>query len=69
MVEKTLVVNGMSCGSCVKHVEGALKELPGVIEAKVDLPGKKVTVKFEEGKVTLKEIADAIEEAGYEPQL
>ena len=31
--EITLPINGMTCASCVSHVEDALKELPGIIES------------------------------------
>ncbi|HRT82311.1 MAG TPA: cation transporter, partial [Oscillospiraceae bacterium] len=44
-MEKTVIkVEGMSCGHCVKAVEGALNELDGVLSAKVDLEAANVTV-------------------------
>ncbi|MDO5037752.1 MAG: heavy metal translocating P-type ATPase [Tissierellia bacterium] len=64
MKEKTLIVDGMSCGHCSARVEEALKNLEGVDTAKVNLDTK-------EAKVTLKEdLADevliqAVDEAGY----
>lgn len=33
----SLPITGMSCASCVSHVEGALKELPGVSNVVVNL--------------------------------
>ncbi len=62
---KKLLIEGMSCGHCVKHVEDALKELDGVVSAKADLDGKNAVVELNQ------DIADdvfreAIEEAGYE---
>ena len=33
----TLDVKGMSCASCVSHVERALKKVPGVVDANVNL--------------------------------
>ena len=41
-------------------------ELDGVAEVKASAPEKKVTVVFDETKVTLDMIADAIEEEGFE---
>jgi copper chaperone CopZ len=42
-----LQVEGMSCGSCVKHVTQALQPLPGVRGVEVDLPSGRVRVSGE----------------------
>lgn len=60
----TLNVEGMSCGHCVKSVEGALKEIGAT--ATVDLNAKTVTVQFDESKLTVESIKEAIEEQGYD---
>lgn len=66
MATLTLNVKGMSCGHCVKAVEGALNELNGVERALVDLQAGTVTVDYQENAVTLDQLKEAIEEAGYE---
>lgn len=62
---KTIVLNvsGMSCGHCARAVEGAVEKLGA--SAKVDLAAKKVTVSYEEGRVTPEAIAEAIKKQGY----
>ena len=42
-----LQVEGMSCGSCVKHVTQALQPLPGVSGVEVDLQSGRVRVSGE----------------------
>src|SRR5919199_5016966 len=42
--ETTFGVTGMSCASCVGRVERALKKVPGVLEANVNLANEKATV-------------------------
>jgi len=42
-----LQVEGMRCGSCVKHVTQALQPLPGVSRVEVDLPSGRVRVSGE----------------------
>ena len=42
-----LQVEGMSCGSCVKHVTQALLPLPGVSGVEVDLQSGRVKVSGE----------------------
>lgn len=64
MTNVTLKVEGMSCGHCVKAVEGALKELGA--QGKVDLSAKSVEVQYDELKVSLETIKEAIEDQGYD---
>jgi copper chaperone len=64
MQNVNLKVEGMTCGHCVNSVEGAVKELGA--SAKVDLAGKSVSVDFDETKVSLEAIKEAIEEQGYD---
>jgi copper chaperone len=59
----TIQVQGMSCNHCVNSVEGALKNLGA--QGKVDLAGGKVSVEYDENKLSLEVIKDAIEEEGY----
>ncbi|MHB0777572.1 heavy metal translocating P-type ATPase [Halomonas sp. WWR20] len=59
-------IRGMSCASCVGRVERALKKQPGVTEAQVNLATEKATVAFEE-RANPSQVADAVEEAGYQP--
>lgn len=58
-----LLVSGMTCGHCRAAVETALKDVPGVTAAKVDLEHGKASV---EGNVQLQSLVEAVEEAGYE---
>jgi copper chaperone len=66
MKQTILNVEGMSCNHCVKAVTDALTALEGVSGVDVDLAGKKVTVDYEEDKVSLESMRDAIEEEGYD---
>ena len=66
MEKKTLAVQGMSCGHCKKSVEGALKKLAGVSEATVNLDAGNVDVTYDELKVNVAAMKEAIEEQGYD---
>lgn len=59
---KKLVIEGMSCGHCVRHATEALQEL-GLTNVNVDLASKTATV---EGNISDEAIKAAIEEVGYE---
>jgi Cu+-exporting ATPase len=60
-------VSGMSCASCVARVEGAIKALPGVVDAAVNLTTESATVDYLPATVSRERIAQAIRGAGYEP--
>lgn len=66
MEQVTLKVNGMSCGHCVKAVEGSVGELSGVNSVKVDLSTGTVAVEYKSEDVTLDQIKETIDEEGYE---
>jgi len=59
---QTFGVTGMTCASCVRHVEKALKATPGVVEASVNLATARVSV---EGSAPFEALALRVEEAGY----
>ncbi len=63
-MEKTIMVEGMTCGHCEKAVKEALGELDGVNNVEVDLTTGKVVVKGE--GLEDSKLREAIDEAGYE---
>jgi copper chaperone len=65
MIEKTLNVEGMSCGHCKAAVEGELNKLSGVQMANADIERGTVEVSYDEATVSTEDLEGAIEEAGY----
>lgn len=64
-MQETLHIKGMSCGHCVKAVEKALKEIPGVQHVQVDLATGTATVETA-GALDRQAVRQKIEKAGYE---
>lgn len=62
----TLSVAGMNCAACVRRVENALKSIPGVEDAGVNLASSKAVVTYDPGIVSVSQMAEALGEAGYE---
>jgi P-type Cu+ transporter len=60
----SLPVEGMTCASCVVRVEKALRAVPGVTQASVNLATERAEVQFE-GKVNAIAAIAAIEQPGY----
>ena len=64
----TIGVGGMTCASCVARVERALKKVPGVDTATVNLATEKATVSYDATSAEVDVLMQAIENAGYEPR-
>ncbi len=61
-----LTIGGMTCASCVAHVEKALSAVSGVLSASVNLATEKATVTFIPGAVSGDNLREAVAAAGYE---
>ncbi|MEM8783940.1 MAG: cation transporter, partial [Planctomycetota bacterium] len=61
--ELELPVEGMNCSHCVGSVEDALKAVPGVAAVRVDLPGKRATVRGR--SLDRDALAAAVGDAGF----
>lgn len=67
--ETILDVSGMSCPSCVRHINDALHELDGVEKVVVRMIDGKVLVRHDPQKATTNHLIAALGEAGYESTL
>ena len=61
----TLAVHEMSCATCVGRVEHALKAVPGVLEAEVNLAAETARATVLEGAVRDSDLVTAVGNAGY----
>jgi len=61
-----LAIEGMSCASCVGRIEAALKAVPGVVAAAVNLATEKASVRYFAGATTPSDIEAAVARTGYQ---
>lgn len=64
-MKKKIIIDGMSCGHCVKHVKEALEEINGVIKVEVDLDSKTAIIEADRD-INDNDLKNFIEDAGYE---
>ena len=64
--EVTIKVGGMMCATCVETIESALRALPGVVTATVNLGTEKAYVTFNPSVSGTFDMKKAIEDAGYQ---
>ena len=66
MTTETISVPEIHCDHCKHSIEGALQPLDGVTNAVVDVPGRAVTVTYDEATTERDDLIAAIEEQGYD---
>ena len=66
VVKVAFPVAGMTCAACVTRVQRSLTDLPGVLDANVNLATNRATVELERGAVGPGDLVAAIRDAGYD---
>jgi copper chaperone CopZ len=65
MVREHIDVQGMSCNHCVSRLHRALLDLPGVVDAQVQVGA--VELRYEAESLSREAIDEAIRDVGFEP--
>lgn len=65
LLDLTFRIEGMTCASCVARVEKALKSVPGVESASINLATEKATVRAN-STIGFNALSSAVEKAGYD---
>lgn len=68
MQRATIQLESLVCPSCIQKIEGAVKSLDGVDNESVNVSfnSSKVKLNFDDGKLSIKDIENAIHKMGYE---
>lgn len=63
--ETLLAVEGMTCGSCIRHVTTALRGVDGVGQVQVSLKDGQARVTHDAAQAPVGALVEALREAGY----
>ncbi|WP_437287216.1 heavy-metal-associated domain-containing protein [Sorangium sp. So ce406] len=66
MKETILHVDGMSCPSCIRHIDSALRALDGIANVEVRLREGTVVVRHDPASAPVDALAEAVRGAGYD---
>ncbi|NLF29144.1 MAG: copper-translocating P-type ATPase [Clostridiales bacterium] len=66
MKSQMLSIRGMTCAACAQRIEKAVRKLPGVQQASVNLASEKLFVEYDGDQIQLEAIKEAVVKAGYE---
>ena len=65
MKTEVYIIKGMTCASCSSAVERVTRKMDGVTRSDVNLATNKMTIEYEEEKVTPEDIMNRVERAGF----
>jgi len=65
MAYKSFKIEGMTCAACARAVERAVSKLDGITSASVNPATEKLTVEYDENRVSTELIRNAVDKAGY----
>ncbi|MGO8737859.1 heavy metal translocating P-type ATPase [Rhodoblastus sp.] len=60
-----LAIDGITCAACLGDIETAMKRLPGVMTARLNLTSHRLAVSFDAGKIEAGGLTGALEAIGY----
>ncbi len=60
-----LLIEGIHCAACVWLIEHTLNAMPGIVSAQVNLSGKRLHVKWHNGRLPLSKIIQRLGQIGY----
>lgn len=61
----TLKIHDMHCTSCAMNIDGELEDMPGVKSANTSYAKALTEVEFDEQKVSVDKLLEAVSKAGY----
>ena len=59
-----LAIEGIGCAACIRKIEGGLKRLPGVVEARVNFTNRRLAVDWREDELAAIDVIAALDDIG-----
>jgi Cu2+-exporting ATPase len=60
-----LAVEGVACGACIRKIEGSVKALPGILDARLNFANRRLAVEWRDGELDAARVIEALERVGY----
>ena len=60
-----LAIEGITCAACINRIEGAVRQLPGIKDVRLNYTNRRLHVAWEEGAPAPAQILPALESQGY----
>jgi len=63
-----LAVEGVGCAGCIRKIESGLRQLPGVVDARLNFTNRRLAVDWHDQKLAAGEVIEALAHLGYRAQ-
>jgi Cu2+-exporting ATPase len=60
-----LAVEGVGCAGCIRKIENGLKQIPGIIDVRLNFTNRRLAVGWRDKTITASEVIDALARIGY----
>ena len=60
-----LAVEGVACAACIRKIEGSLKQLPGIVDARLNFTNRRLAVDWRDNELAAADVIAALEDIGY----
>ncbi len=60
-----LAVEGVGCAGCIRKIEGGLKRIPGIVDARLNFTNRRLSVDWQDGMLAASDVIGALERIGY----
>jgi Cu2+-exporting ATPase len=60
-----LAVEGVGCAGCIRKIEGGLKKIPGIVDARLNFTNRRLAVEWRDGEIDAGTVISALERIGY----
>src|SRR5436190_753331 len=60
-----LAVEGVACAACIRKIEASLKQLPGVVEARLNFTNRRLAIDWHDNELAPADLIAALEDIGY----
>ncbi|KAH0837455.1 hypothetical protein AYO21_08945 [Fonsecaea monophora] len=65
----TVAIEGMTCGACTSSVEGAFKNVPGLVKFNISLLAERAVISHDPVTLPSEKIVELIEDAGFDAKI
>jgi Cu2+-exporting ATPase len=65
LAQMNLAVEGVGCAGCIRKIENGLRQVPGIVDARVNFSNRRLVVQWREGEIGANDVIGALERIGY----
>jgi Cu2+-exporting ATPase len=65
LAQMNVAVEGIGCAGCIRKIENGLKQVPGIVDARINFTNRRLAVQWRAGEIDAGDVIGALERIGY----